>query len=46
MIDAETAGALTELLFMQNITVESDTIRQVVLVYPYAVKEMSYPVSG
>lgn len=46
MIDAEIAGALTELLFMQNITVESDTIRQVVLVYPYAVKEMSYPVSG
>lgn len=46
MMDAEIAEALTELLFIQNIIVESDAIRQVVLVYPYAVKEMIYPVAG
>lgn len=46
MIDEEIAGALTELLFMQNITVESDAVKQVVLVYPYGVREMVYPVSG
>lgn len=46
MIDAEIAGALTELLFLQDITVESDTVKQVALVYPYGVKEMIYPVTG
>lgn len=46
MIDAEVAKALMELLFMQDITVESDVIKQVVLVYPYGVKEMSYPVTN
>ncbi|MCM1175433.1 MAG: DUF5717 family protein [Blautia sp.] len=46
MVDAEVAEALMELLFMQDITVESDTVRQVVLVYPYGVKEMSYPVTN
>lgn len=46
MIDAEIAGALAELLFMQNITVDSDAVKQVVLVYPYGVREMAYPVAG
>ncbi|MDE5933921.1 MAG: hypothetical protein K2H40_15760, partial [Lachnospiraceae bacterium] len=46
MVDAETAEALMKLLFMQGITVESDAIRQVVLVYPYGVKEMVYPVTN
>jgi len=46
MMDAETAGALMELLFMQDIAVESDAIKQAVLVYPYGVREMRYPVTG
>lgn len=46
MIDEEIAAKLTSLLFMKEITVESDKIREVILVYPYGEGEDIYPVSG
>lgn len=44
MIDEESAGQLATLLFMRDIKVESDRIREVILVYPYGVGEEVYPV--
>lgn len=44
MIDEESAEQLATLLFMRDITVESDRIREVILVYPYGVGEDVYPV--
>lgn len=44
MIDEESAGQLATLLFMRNIKVDSDQIREVILVYPYGVSEEVYPV--
>ncbi|MCM1087084.1 MAG: DUF5717 family protein [Muribaculaceae bacterium] len=44
MVDEEVAGKLMPLLFMKEITVESDTIRQIVLVYPYGKKQAAYPI--
>ncbi len=46
MMDEELAQELMNLLFMQEITVQSDAIRQAVAVYPYGTKQMVYPVSG
>lgn len=46
MVDEEVAKGLMEVLFMQDIKIESDTARQVVLVYPYGAKQISYPVNG
>lgn len=44
MIDEESAGQLATLLFMRDIKVEPDRIREVILVYPYGVGEEVYPV--
>lgn len=44
MIDEESAGQLATLLFMRNVKVDSDQIREVILVYPYGVGEEVYPV--
>ena len=44
MIDEESAGQLATLLFMRNIKIDSDKIREVILVYPYGVSEEVYPV--
>ncbi|MBD5523106.1 MAG: hypothetical protein HDR04_01530 [Lachnospiraceae bacterium] len=44
MIDEESAGQLATLLFMRNIKIDSDMIREVILVYPYGVSEEVYPV--
>lgn len=44
MIDEESAGQLATLLFMRNIKIDSDKIREVILVYPYGVSEEAYPV--
>jgi len=46
MINEELAAALTDLLFMQDITVDSDAVRQVVLIYPYGATETAFPVTG
>lgn len=46
IVDEEVAGHLLDLLFMQDITIENDEIKQVILVYPYGTKEMAYPVTG
>ncbi|MBD5454017.1 MAG: hypothetical protein HDR30_06870 [Lachnospiraceae bacterium] len=46
LVDEEVAKELLELVFMQEITVGSDAIRQVVLVYPYGAVKPAYPVSG
>lgn len=45
MVDEETAQNLMNLLFMQDITVENDTVKQVFVVYPYGTRQMSYPVT-
>lgn len=44
MIDEESAGRLVSLLFMRDIRVDSEQIREVILVYPYGVGEEVYPV--
>lgn len=46
MIDEESAVKLASLLFTKEITVESDKIREVILVYPYGEGEDIYPVSA
>ena len=46
MIDEECAAQLVSLLFMREIKVDSDQIREVILVYPYVVGEYIYPVSA
>ncbi|MCM1123562.1 MAG: DUF5717 family protein [Eubacterium sp.] len=46
MIDEESAKQLVSLLFMREIRIDSDRIKEVILVYPYGVGEDSYPVSG
>lgn len=46
MVDEEIAKQLASLLFMREITVDSDRIREVVLVYPYGRGEDVYPVAG
>lgn len=45
MVDAESAKQLVSLLFMRQIRVDSDKVKEVVLVYPYDVGEYRYPVS-
>ena len=44
MIDEESAWQLVSLLFMRDIRVDSDKVREVILVYPYGVGEDVYPV--
>ncbi len=44
MIDEESAGQLVSLLFMREIRVASDKVKEAVLVYPYGVGEYVYPV--
>ena len=46
MIDEESAEKLATLLFMRDIKVDSDKVREVILVYPYGVGEDIYPVIG
>lgn len=46
MVDEELAKALMPLLFMKEITVESDIIKQVIPVYPYTDVQEAYPVTG
>ena len=46
MIDEESAVQLASLLFMREIKVDSDQIREAILVYPYGVGEDIYPVAG
>lgn len=46
MIDEESAEQLATLLFMRNIKIDSDKIREVILVYPYGVSEEVYPVAA
>ena len=46
MVDEESAAQLASLLFMREIMVNSDRIREVILVYPYGVGEEVYPVAG
>ena len=46
MVDEENAEELMTLLFMNDITVESDNIRKIILVYPYCMVERAYPVVG
>ena len=44
MVDEESAAQLATLLFMRNITVDSEKVREAILVYPYGVGEDVYPV--
>lgn len=46
MIDEESAVKLSSLIFMREIRVDCDKIREVILVYPYGVGEDIYPVIG
>ena len=46
MVDEEVAKGLLSLIFTQDIVVESDMVRQVILVYPYAAGQMAYPVTS
>ncbi|MCM1155102.1 MAG: DUF5717 family protein [Roseburia sp.] len=46
MVDEEVAQKLMDLLFMRDIEIEDDSIRQVILVYPYGTGEMAYPAAG
>lgn len=46
MIDEETAEQLVSLIFMREIRIDSDKIREVILVYPYGVGEHVYPVTA
>lgn len=45
MIDEELAKAMLPLLFMKEISVDYSLIKQVVLVYPYAGKQIIYPIA-
>ena len=45
MVDAEMAQSLMDMLFLQELVVESDMIRNVIVVYPYAAKGLTYPVN-
>ena len=44
MIDEESAAQLVSLLFMKEIRVDSDRIKEAIVVYPYGVGEDVYPV--
>ena len=44
MIDEESAQQLASLIFMREISVDSDRIKEVILVYPYMKGEFVYPV--
>ena len=46
MVDEESAKQLVSLLFMREIKVDFDKIKEVILVYPYGVGEYRYPVTG
>lgn len=46
MIDEESAGQLVSLLFMQEISVEAEGMREVILVYPYGAGEYVYPITA
>lgn len=46
MIDEESAKQLASLLFMREIQVSSDRITEVILVYPYGVGQIIYPVAA
>lgn len=46
MIDEDSAEKLLSLLFMREIKVDCERIREVILVYPYGVGESVYPVSA
>lgn len=45
MVDVEMAQKLMNMLFVQDITINSDEIKNIIVLYPYADKEMVYPVS-
>lgn len=46
MIDEESAAQLVTLIFMREIRIDSDKIREVILVYPYGVGEHIYPAAA
>ncbi len=46
MIDEESAGQLVSLLFMREIRVPSNRIKEVILVYPYGVGQAVYSVTA
>ena len=46
MVDEESASQLATLLFIREIKVDSDRIREAIIVYPYGVGEYVYPVIG
>lgn len=46
MIDEESAQALASLLFVREIRVDSDKVKEVILSYPYRIDQKSYPVTG
>jgi len=46
MIDEETAQALASLLFVREIRVDSDKIKEVILSYPYRVDQKVYPLTA
>ena len=46
MIDEESAQALAALLFVREIRVDSDKLREVILSYPYRTDQKSYPITG
>lgn len=46
MIDEESAMGLVSLLFMQELSVETEKIKEVILVYPYGASEVIYPVTA
>lgn len=46
MVTEEVAKALMELLFIREIKIESDVVKQVILAYPYATHQETYPVSN
>ena len=45
MIDEESAVQLASLLFMKEIRVDSEQVREAILVYPYGVGEDVYPIT-
>ncbi len=44
MVDEESAAKLVSLLFMKEVHVESERVREAILIYPYGVGEEVYPV--
>ena len=46
MIDEKSAEALSSILFMREIRVDSDRVKEVVLTYPYRVDEKTYPLTN